>query len=133
MYHEIQANSPLKMLHPRKIRTGVLRAATLSKELRHVLLAATGCLGLALTPTAALAWEPGDDWRDSQCRTNRDVSGNPVEVCQGIYDGNKIYLGVYWNDNSEVVGPCSTQDPAPIEFKGMSKSDAKTWVKTYCP
>jgi hypothetical protein len=121
------------MLNPEKARPERLSTATLSTGLRHTLLAATGCVGLALTPAAALAWEPGDDWVDSQCRTTSDVSGNPVEVCQGIYDGNKVYLGVYWNDDSEVVGPCSPEDPTPIEFKGMSKSDAKTWVKTYCP
>ena len=121
------------MLNPEMIKTGRLRNATLIARLRHALLATTGCLGLALTPSAALAWEPGEDWRDSQCRTTSDSSGNPVEVCQGIYDGNKIYLGAYWSDDSEVVGPCSPEDPTPIEFKGMSKSEAKTWVKTYCP
>ncbi|MEY4803049.1 MAG: hypothetical protein RLZZ274_1780 [Cyanobacteriota bacterium] len=78
------------MLNPKKIRT-----ATLNARLRHALLATTGCLGLALTPSAALAWEPGDDWRDNQCRTTSDASGNPLEVCQGICDGEKIYLGAY--------------------------------------
>jgi hypothetical protein len=56
-----------------------------------------------------------------------------VEVCQAIYDGNKVYLGAYWDDGSEVVGPCSTADPTPIEYKGMTKAEARTWVKTYCP
>ena len=97
------------------------------------LLALTGCIGLALAPTTAQAWEPGDDWQDSQCRTTRDEGGNSVEVCQAIYDGNKVYLGAYWNDGSEVVGPCSAEDPEPIEYKGMTKAEARAWVKTYCP
>ena len=97
------------------------------------LIVIAGCLGLALTPMAAGAWEPGDDWQDSQCRSTRDKAGDNVEVCQAIYDGNKVYLGAYWDDGSEVVGPCSTADPQPIEYKGMTKAEARTWVKSYCP
>lgn len=97
------------------------------------LMAGTVSLGLALAPAAALAWEPGDDWKASQCQSVRDTSGAPVNKCQAIYDGNKVYIGIYWNDGSEVVGPCSTQDPAPILFKGMSQSEADSWVETYCP
>jgi hypothetical protein len=97
------------------------------------LIAIAGCLSLALTPMAAGAWEPGDDWQDSQCRTTRDKAGDNVEVCQAIYDGNKVYLGAYWDDGSEVVGPCSAADPQPIEYKGMTKAEARTWVKSYCP
>jgi hypothetical protein len=93
----------------------------------------TACLGLALAPTSARAWEPGDDWQDSQCRTTRDEGNNTVEVCQAIYDGNKVYLGAYWDDGSEVVGPCSAADPEPIEYKGMTKAEARSWVKAYCP
>ena len=49
-----------------------------------------------------------------------------------MYDGNKVYLGAYWDDGSEVVGPCYTGGPR-IEYKGMSKAEALSWVKTYCP
>ena len=98
---------------------------------RH-LLALTGCISLALAPTTAQAWEPGDDWKDSHCRTTRDKGRNRVEVCQAMYDGNKVYLGAYWDDGSEVVGPCYTGGPR-IEYKGMSKAEALSWVKTYCP
>jgi hypothetical protein len=98
-----------------------------------VLMTGASALGLALAPTAALAWQPGDDWKDSQCQSVRDKSGALVNKCQAIYDGNKVYIGVYWSDGSEVVGPCSVQDPAPILYKGMSQSEAESWVEAYCP
>ena len=97
------------------------------------LLAGATSLGLSLTPNAALAWEPGDDWKDSQCQTIRDAGGDLLNKCQAIYDGNKVYIGMYWDDGAEVVGPCSAADPEPIEFKGMSKKDAQSWVENYCP
>lgn len=90
-------------------------------------------LGLSLAPKTALAWEPGDDWKKSQCKTIRDAGGNLLNKCQAIYDGNKVYIGMYWDDGAEVVGPCSAADPEPIEFKGMSKRDAQSWVENYCP
>jgi hypothetical protein len=97
------------------------------------LLTIGGCLTLVVSPLASKAWEPGDDFEDNQCRTTRDRSGALVEVCQAIYDGNKVYLGAYWDDGAEVVGPCSTADPTPIEYQGMTKAEARTWVKTYRP
>ena len=104
-----------------------------AKGMFRAAVAITGCLGLALAPISAWGWEPGDDWQDSQCRTTRDSSGTSVEVCQAIYDGNKVYLGAYWDDGSEVVGPCSSADPEPIEYKGMTRAEARSWVTTYCP
>ena len=56
-----------------------------------------------------------------------------VDWCQAINAGNKVYLGAYWDDGSEVVGPCSTADPRPIEYKGMTKAEANSWVENYCP
>lgn len=96
-----------------------------------LVLGSTLCVTLAQIP--AFAWSPNQDWKDSQCRKVRDGAGKIAEVCQGIYDGNKVYLGIYWTDGAEVVGPCSTADPEPIEYKGMSQADANSWVSEYCP
>jgi hypothetical protein len=99
------------------------------------LLPIVGAFCLILAPYPALAWQPGDDWRDSQCREVRDNSRDNVSVCRGRYihrGQNLIYLGVYWDDGSEVVGPCSTADRAPIEYIGMSKSEAQSWINAYC-
>lgn len=99
------------------------------------LLTIVGTLCLLFSPSPALAWQPGDDWRDSQCREVRDKSGNPVSVCRGRYiyrSQNLIYLGVYWDDDSYVEGPCFKADPAPIEYEGMSQSAAQSWVNFYC-
>jgi hypothetical protein len=80
----------------------------------------------------ASAWTPGDDWKDEHCKQERDEGGEAVEVCRAIYGGGKMYLGVYWDDDSEVVGPCTASDDDPIEYKGMSRSDAVSWVDAYC-
>jgi len=98
----------------------------------RILGALLAALTLASSITPARAWTPGDDFQDSHCKQEKDEGGDVVEVCRAIYGGGKMYLGVYWKDGSEVVGPCSTSDPEPIEYKGMTKKDAQSWVDSYC-
>ena len=85
-----------------------------------------------ISASSARAWTQGDDFDDRHCRTERDQGGDTVDVCRAIYGRDKVYLGVYWEDGSSVVGPCSTSDPEPIEYKGMSQRDAQSWVDSYC-
>ena len=85
-----------------------------------------------ISASSARAWTPGDDFDDRHCRTERDQGGSTVDVCRAIYGGGKVYLGVYWADGSSVVGSCSSSDPEPIEYEGMSQRDAQSWVDSYC-
>ena len=47
-------------------------------------------------------------------------------------DEARFISALYWEDGSSVVGPCSTNDPEPIEYEGMSQRDAQSWVDRYC-
>ena len=80
----------------------------------------------------AFAWEPGDDWRGDQCEEVIDDANRVAEVCRGVFNGGELFLGVYWLDGAEVVGPCKATLSWPIEYRGLSKADAITWLEGYC-
>ena len=80
----------------------------------------------------AFAWEPGDDWRGDQCEEVIDDADRVAEVCRGVFNRGELFLGVYWMDGAEVVGPCKATHSWPIEYRGLSKADAITWLEDYC-
>ena len=80
----------------------------------------------------AFAWEPGDDWRADQCEEVIDDADRVAEVCGGVFNGGELFLGVYWMDGAEVVGPCKATSSWPVEYRGLSKADAITWLEDYC-
>ena len=80
----------------------------------------------------AFAWEPGDDWRSDQCEEVIDNADRVAEVCRGVFNGGELFLGVYWMDGAEVVGPCKATPNWPIEYRGLSKAAAITWLEDYC-
>lgn len=73
----------------------------------------------ALTSNAA-------EWKNSDCRKDKDESGNPVEVCR-----DKESIGIFWNDGSFVNGWCDDRE-YDIDYKGLSKTEAVSWVDYYC-
>ena len=87
---------------------------------------------LLVSSSPAIAWEPGDDWRDDQCETVIDGANRVANVCRGIYGRGEIFLGVYWRDGAEVVGPCDPSESWPIEYQGLSRADSFTWLVEYC-
>ena len=87
---------------------------------------------LLVSSSPAIAWEPGDDWRDEQCETVIDGANRVANVCRGIYGRGEIFLGVYWRDGAEVVGPCDPSESWPIEYQGLSRADSFTWLVEYC-
>ena len=87
---------------------------------------------LLVSSTPAIAWEPGDDWRNDQCRSVIDGANRVANVCRGIYGRGEIFLGIYWRDGAEVVGPCNASEYWPIEYRGLSRADAYDWLVEYC-
>ena len=77
-------------------------------------------------------WEPGDDWRDDQCESVIDGADRVANVCRGVYGRGEVFLGIYWNDGAEVVGPCNATDSWPMEYRGLSRADAYDWLVAYC-
>jgi len=74
---------------------------------------------LALPASAA-------DWKDSDCRKDKDDSGNRVEVCR-----DEESIGIFWEDGSFVNGWCDDR-AYEIECKGLNKTEAVSWVEYYC-
>ena len=87
---------------------------------------------LLVSSSPAIAWEPGDDWRDDQCETVIDGANRVANVCRGIYGRGEIFLGIYWEDGAEVVGPCDPSESWPVEYRGLSRADSYTWLVDYC-
>jgi hypothetical protein len=85
-----------------------------------VLLALPFTLALPTSVSAA-------NWKDSDCRKDQDEGGNWVEVCR---DGESI--GIFWEDGSFVNGWCNESGAYKIDYKGLSKKEAVSWVKNYC-
>ena len=80
-----------------------------------------------LTLAMALAMPgKGAEWKDRDCRKDKDESGNRVEVCR-----NKESIGIFWDDDSFVNGWCDNRD-YEIEYKGVSRKEALSWVEYYC-
>jgi len=88
-------------------------------QILGVLLALPFTLALPISVSAA-------DWKDRDCRKDKDDSGNPVEVCR-----DKESIGVFWDDGSFVNGWCDDRE-YEIDYKGLNKADAVSWVKYYC-
>ena len=80
----------------------------------------------------AMAWRPGDDWRDDHCDSVVDGAGRLAEVCRAVYGRGEVFLGIYWNDGAEVVGPCNATESWPVEYRGLSRADAYDWLEVYC-
>lgn len=82
-------------------------------------------LFIALSCSLALPSHAAD-WKDSDCRKDKDESGNPVEVCR-----DKESIGIFWEDGSFVNGWCDDR-AYEIDYKGLSKTEAISWVEYYC-
>ena len=91
--------------------------------LKYVLafvLAVPPCIAVLPGPVAAA------DWKDSDCQDEKDDGGNKVEVCR-----DQESIGIFWTDGSYVNGWCDDRE-YDIEYKGVTKSEALSWVKYYC-
>ena len=85
-----------------------------------------GCLAVIVLNIPATMPVSAADWKDSDCRNDKDDSGNRVDVCR---DGASI--GVFWDDGSFVNGWCDGR-AYDIDYKGLSKKDAVSWIEYYC-
>jgi hypothetical protein len=97
----------------------------MSNRWRHGGLA---CRALTAASLLMLLQSPGRaaEWQDSDCRNSKDDSGNAVKVCR-----DQESIGIFWDDDSYVNGWCDNRD-YEIEYSGVSKSDALSWIKYYC-
>ena len=66
------------------------------------------------------------DWKDSDCRREKDESGNRVDVCR-----DQESIGIFWDDGSYVNGWCDNRE-YDVDYKGVSKKEAISWVEYYC-
>tara|TARA_Y100001978_G_scaffold189575_1_gene191984 strand:+ start:162 stop:461 length:300 start_codon:yes stop_codon:yes gene_type:complete len=69
----------------------------------------------------------GENWEINECQSDSDSGGDPVIVCD---DGTSI--GVFWNDGSFVNGYCDSSESYNIDYKGLSKRNAISWVNYFC-
>ena len=99
------------------------------EPMKHVAL---GLICILTTAMPAFAWEPGDDWRDDQCESEIDSADRVANVCRGVYGRGEVFLGIYWNDGAEIVGPCNAPESWPIEYRGLSDVDARDWIVDSC-
>ena len=84
------------------------------------------CILFATLPIYVHAPSGAAEWKDSDCRNSKDDSGNPVQVCR-----DQESIGIFWDDGSYVNGWCDRRE-YDVDYKGVSKSDAVSWVKYYC-
>ena len=91
------------------------------KTLTRSIAAALLALPIALAPPTGAA-----DWKDSDCHNDKDDSGNAVEVCR-----DQESIGIFWKDGSYVNGWCDNRE-YEVEYSGVTKSEAISWVKYYC-
>ena len=68
-----------------------------------------------------------EDWRINECEPDTDNGGNPVIVCS---DGTSI--AVFWNDGDYVNGWCNSRSDYDVDYRGLSRSDALSWVRYLC-
>jgi hypothetical protein len=77
------------------------------------------------------SWKPGDDWREDQCKDEKDDEGQSLNVCKANYDGDKVFIGLYWSDGkAELAGSC--ESPKDFYVKGLSPDEVKLWQKEVC-
>lgn len=96
--------------------------------MRHRFVPSLICISLAVSGLSLLA-SPGAqaaEWKDSECVQEKDDGGHSVKVCR-----DQESIGIFWEDDSYVNGWCDNRD-YEIEYSGISKSDALSWVKYYC-
>lgn len=82
--------------------------------------------GLLCLPMAISSPVGAVEWQDSECRADKDDGGHAVKVCR---DGESI--GIFWEDDSYVNGWCDDR-AYEIEYSGIEKSDALSWVDHFC-
>ena len=99
------------------------------EPMKHVAL---GLICILTPAMPAIAWEPGDNWRNDQCESEIDAADRVANVCRGVYGRGEVFLGIYWNDGAEVVGPCNATESWPIEYRGLSRAEARDWLVDYC-
>ena len=99
------------------------------EPMKHIAL---GLICILTTAMPAIAWEPGDDWRDDQCESVIDGADRIANVCRSVFGKGEVFLGIYWNDGAEVVGPCKATESWPMEYRGLSRADAYDWLVEYC-
>ena len=77
-------------------------------------------------PTSINPPSDAAEWKDRDCRNSKDDGGNPVQVCRA-----QESIGIFWEDGSYVNGWCDNR-AYDVDYKGVSKSDAVSWVEYYC-
>jgi hypothetical protein len=85
-----------------------------------------GCMVAMALITPAITPVSAADWKDSDCRQGKDESGARVDVCR-----NQESIGIFWDDGSYVNGWCDNRE-YDIDYKGVSKKEAISWVEYYC-
>ena len=78
--------------------------------------------GMLVVPSAS-----AEQWKAGECEVDVDEGGQPIKVCDDGY-----HMAVFWNDGSFVNGACTEDGSYDVDYKGMSKSDAISWVKEFC-
>tara|TARA_B100000214_G_scaffold315871_1_gene249242 strand:- start:173 stop:475 length:303 start_codon:yes stop_codon:yes gene_type:complete len=73
------------------------------------------------TPIKAEYWQP------HECFMDYDANYNLVEVCMDGYN-----IGIFWADGSYVNGYCTSRSDYNVDYYGLSKRDAISWVDYYC-
>ena len=68
-----------------------------------------------------------ENWEINECQADNDERNSPVIVCD---DGTSI--GVFWNDGSFVNGYCDNMEAYDVEYQGLTKRDAISWVNYFC-
>ena len=66
-------------------------------------------------------------WQPHECFTDFDANYNPVDVCMDGYN-----IGIFWNDGSYVNGYRTSRSDYNVDYYGLSKRDAISWVDYYC-
>tara|TARA_B100000131_G_scaffold52587_1_gene47319 strand:+ start:296 stop:595 length:300 start_codon:yes stop_codon:yes gene_type:complete len=94
------------------------------KRLSHLLPVLT--MGV-ITTTIYSPPANAEDWRVNECEADNDNGGNPVIVCN---DGFSI--AVFWNDGSYVNGWCNSRNDYDVDYRGLSRENAQSWVRYIC-
>ena len=69
-----------------------------------------------------------EDWKVKECEADNDNGGNPVIVCNDGYS-----IAVFWNDGDYVNGWCNDSwSDYDVDYRGLSRSDAMSWVRYLC-
>ena len=68
-----------------------------------------------------------EDWKIRECEADYDNGGTPVIVCN---DGFSI--AVFWNDGSYVNGWCNSRSDYDVDYRGLSRENAISWVRYIC-